>query len=62
MAAVSVKRSIRQQIDQKKNIQGQNDEIFTVSLNMTNHSFHLFVSFSIIGLKENVESLIYYSF
>ena len=36
--------------------------IFTVSSNMANHSLNLFVSLSITGLKENVESLNYYSF
>ena len=40
-------------------------EIFTVSSNMANGSFYLFVSrfvsFSINGLKENAENLNYYS-
>ena len=36
--------------------------VFTVPSNMANHSFNLFVSFSINGLKENVEKLNYYAF
>ena len=49
---------IRQQIDQKKTFKGKMIKYDKYD----NHSFNLFVSFSTFGLKENIKSLIYYSF